>query len=339
VRIERYPAEFLPALASAPQGPWIYTGGLENYPRVIERLAAIRPLLGNRGPALAGLRDPAALAIAAKTAGCQFPRWLPQASPEQAQALSDRGWLLKPRRSSGGLSIRWATEESLRLATPATYWQEYVAGQAASAVFVAAAGQAILLGTTRQLVGGDFGLPRPFLYAGSIGPLELLPTELQRLTALGNVLAEDFELRGLFNVDFVRNASGLWVLEVNPRYSASVEVLERITSGQFVALHVAACEGNSLPTIAVQPPAQFAGKAIAYAERACIVSARFAELEQRWQTADKWPAIADLPALGQSFAAGDPIATVFAEGASAEEVEVELRSRASQVLLSLDARL
>src|SRR5437588_46110 len=58
VKIRRYPHDFLVALAAAPQAPWIYTGGLENFPRLVDRLADVRPLLGNSGHVLRRVRDP-----------------------------------------------------------------------------------------------------------------------------------------------------------------------------------------------------------------------------------------------------------------------------------------
>jgi hypothetical protein len=62
VRIDRYPHDFEPALARAPHAPWIYTGGLENHPRLVERLARLRPLLGNAGRGLQEARQPTRLA-------------------------------------------------------------------------------------------------------------------------------------------------------------------------------------------------------------------------------------------------------------------------------------
>src|SRR6478609_7195881 len=58
VKIQRYPHDFFVSLAAAPQAPWIYTGGLENYPRLVDRLADVRPLLGNPGGVLRSVRDP-----------------------------------------------------------------------------------------------------------------------------------------------------------------------------------------------------------------------------------------------------------------------------------------
>jgi predicted ATP-grasp superfamily ATP-dependent carboligase len=49
-----------------------------------------------------------------------------------------------------------------------------------------------------------------------------------------------------------------------------------------------------------------------------------------------WPLIADLPHVGQRFQAGQPVATVFATGASLDEVERQLRSREAALLDSLN---
>src|SRR5262245_29422274 len=56
-KIDRYPTEFLAAISAAPQAPWIYTGGLENYPRLVARLAQLRPLFGNVPETLVKVRD------------------------------------------------------------------------------------------------------------------------------------------------------------------------------------------------------------------------------------------------------------------------------------------
>src|SRR6266481_3262332 len=61
-KIRRYPYDFLVSLAAAPRAPWIYTGGLENFPRLVDLLATLRPLLGNPGSVLRQVRDPLRLA-------------------------------------------------------------------------------------------------------------------------------------------------------------------------------------------------------------------------------------------------------------------------------------
>jgi uncharacterized protein len=330
VRVERYPLDFSAALAAAPAAPWIYTGGLENFPRLVDRLAAIRPLLGNGGQVLRAVRDPWRLADAVRECRLPFPR-IARSPSEATEAGPNVRWLIKPRRGSGGLAIRFLSQEGATRLARGTYWQEHVEGQAASAVCIAAEGRAILLGTSRQLLGSDFGHDRPFLYVGSLAPLLLRAEELSQLAVLGNVLAERFNLHGIFNVDFVRTANALWPIEVNPRYSASVEVLERVTGFNFMEMHVVACERGTLRPPPLIDLCVFAGKAVVYAPHEIIVRPEFELLVGEWNLAGQLPGIADLPAIGQRLSAGQPVATVFAAGSSGADVERILRERVAAV--------
>src|SRR5262249_61542346 len=57
----QYPAGLAELFANAPMAAWIYTGGLENHPNLIAKMAAIRPLWGNGREALRLSRDPFAV--------------------------------------------------------------------------------------------------------------------------------------------------------------------------------------------------------------------------------------------------------------------------------------
>src|SRR5688572_18807233 len=72
-RIKRYPQDFLGALSAAPQGPWMYTGGLENHPGLVARLARLRPLWGNPADVLSRVRDPWQLSAALSDSGLAHP--------------------------------------------------------------------------------------------------------------------------------------------------------------------------------------------------------------------------------------------------------------------------
>src|SRR5262245_28436875 len=328
VRIERYPLDFVAALAELPDAQWMYTGGLENYPRLIARMAAMRPLLGNSGQTLRAVRNPQLLNNVLREEGFLCPcAW-------NGREDAGRQWLVKPRRGSGGLGVRFATTEDLAAPSRGALVQEYIEGESASAAFVAANGQAVLLGATRQLIGRDWNLWPQFVYLGSIRPLGLTKEEQACLQRLGEVLARRFGLVGLFGVDFVRAADALWPVEVNPRYAASMEVLERIAGQQLIGFHVAACERGELPAAAAITGHQCAGKAVAYAHSECSWSEESLSNTPDC-VAEKWPDIADLPHIGQWFHAGQPIATVFASGSSIAEVERNLRQRETAVLASL----
>ena len=225
--------------------------------------------------------------------------------------------------------------------------QKYVAGESCSAAFVAARGRAVLVGATRQIVGRDWGLSPEFQYVGSLGPLPLTALESAKLARLGGVLAQRFGLVGLFGVDFIRTAEDLWPVEVNPRYTASVEVLERLTGSNFVACHANACAGGELPEPPPEPIGSFAGKAVVYARRDCVwvreslAGMYIASAEDSCppKTPDLFhvegPNIADLPHEGQRFETGQPMATVFATGQDLATVQQRLRLRERALLDAL----
>src|SRR5438128_59838 len=48
-----YPEAIESVLHDAPPGPWMYTGGLENYPTLVDEWSVHRPLLGNGSAQLA----------------------------------------------------------------------------------------------------------------------------------------------------------------------------------------------------------------------------------------------------------------------------------------------
>jgi predicted ATP-grasp superfamily ATP-dependent carboligase len=315
VKIKRYPEEFAEALAAAPQSPWMYTGALENYPGLIERLATIRPLMGNSAETIGQARDIAQFAKAVKAAGSQFP--------EIGGGTGDGQWLLKASRSSGGLGVRFATAAEMKEPPRGCYLQKYIDGESRSAVFVAAGGNAELVGVTKQLLGRDFGMPKPFLYVGNVGPIVLDELETSRLQALGKALASRLGLVGLFNVDFVHNDQGLWPVEVNPRYSASVEVLERALEIQAVKLHIAACQARPVSWLARAGGGCF-GKAIVYAPRDGRVSPMLETVTSEVNSRAAWPGIADLPSIGDLIRAGQPVMTAFASGESMAAVEERL---------------
>jgi predicted ATP-grasp superfamily ATP-dependent carboligase len=321
VRIARYPHDFLPALEKAPVGAWMYTGGLENHPALLARLARVRPLWGNSAEIVRPVRRPELVAQVAAEAGCRVS---PAATPGAPT-------LLKPRRGSGGLHVRLANADEMKRPPRGWYLQALVQGNCAGAVFVAASGEAVLLGVTRQLAGSDFGLAAPFIYAGSTGPLLLPQDQITRLERLGQALANRFGLTGLFNVDLIVGQHELWVLEVNPRYSASVEILERASNTSFVALHADACCEQRLPERQPSYGGRIFGKAIVYAEGNGIVPTRFDAVCEGWSDFQPGSGMADIPHEGEALVHGQPVVTVFAAGPSCNAVEGLLHQRVSGV--------
>jgi uncharacterized protein len=222
-------------------------------------------------------------------------------------------WLVKPRRSAGGRNVRPLLTEVPR-SSRGCYFQERIEGPSYSALVIAERDGARLIGVTQQLLGAT---DEPFAYRGNIGPCPIAPALAAKLARLGQVLASAFGLVGWFGVDYVLCAGEPWPVEVNPRYTASVEIYELAAGRSLLHEHRRACEGQSKsaqaplwPSSARQP---VIAKLIVYAPRALVVP-DFAFGEHRALDPFALQPLADVPWPGTRFAPGDPVMTLFASG-------------------------
>ena len=149
----------------------------------------------------------------------------------------DGTWLAKPLRSAAGIGIGPLSGEG----RPGCYYQRRVDGTSGSALYVADGRGCRLVGLTRQWIGRA---GHPFGYVGSVGPVRVPEALGRQLDRTGRALAVAFGLRGLFGVDFVLAGGVAWPTEVNPRYTASVEVVEWATGRSLLAMHAAAFGGG-----------------------------------------------------------------------------------------------
>ncbi len=311
VEVADYPDGLVEAARSLLPGPWIYTGALENRPDLIGRIAADRPLWGNGAAVVAPVRDPIALAGFLRDRGFQPPG----ARVDPAGLPRDRSWLRKPIATASGRGIVAWDDRAAPSSEPCWY-QERIAGPSYGALFVGGIERAGLIGVALQRVGRP---GRPFAYVGSVGPWPIGPDVRAELADLGNALATDRGLRGLFGVDFAIDGGRIRPLEVNPRYTASVEVHELAHRRSAIAEHAAVCRGelrrpDDWPAVVPRT----VGKAIVFADRAIAWggAAPIATVaEPRPGRFDPVDGLADLPAQGQWIGAGDPVLTILVERA------------------------
>jgi predicted ATP-grasp superfamily ATP-dependent carboligase len=333
----RYPEGFLDLVGAEVPGPWMYTGGLENRPYLVGRMAARRPLWGCGPAALRAVRPPFHLAALLRRNGLPGPAVRRVDEPLHREPA--RSWLVKPLAGAGGAGVRFLHDpETGRYGRPdrRCYLQEYLAGEPRAALFVGDGRSARLLGVTRQLVGREWLHASGFRYCGSIGPLPLSADEAGRIARLGDVLA-GCGLHGLFGVDGVWRDGALWPVEVNPRYTASVEVVEHATSLRALAWHASAFDPGLPPPDEAGPPRGYVGKAVLFARAALRFPA-----DGPWSATlasppapDELPPFADIPPAGEVIDAGRPVLTLFARAESADACEDALRRAAAD----LDRRL
>lgn len=323
----------LPAtIRQAPSGPWMYTGALENSRRTVATISTERTLWGNNAEGLRCIRSPSYLAELYRAAGIQAPRVRREA---EGVDQSTR-WLIKPLRGAGGGGIRYFVPANVGdFRKGEHYLQEWIEGESISAVYVAVEGTAKYLGATRQLVGQEWLHARPFQYCGNVGPL-LLPLDVEsQLKRIGNVVSRHCRLKGLFGVDLIRNGTTVWPVEVNPRYTASVEVYEFATGQSLFLPHAGAFgyQAMNSPHTAEEHPRRIVGKAVYYADKHLTfpsVGPWDDDLSSS-RRVDTMPRFADIPNAKETIGFGHPILTILVAGESPEQCLAMLCERAAEL--------
>lgn len=330
-----YPTGLVAAARTFPAAAFCFLGALENHPDVIRAIACDRRLLGSPPASLACVRDPWSLQRLVREAGLASP----ECHADPRGLPRDGSFLAKPVAGAGGRGIvPW--ESATPTPPRATVWQRRVVGTAWSASYVVSAGGGRLLGASRQLLGLPWCHARPFAYCGSIDePLAGVPSAVRRqFTALGAALA-DCGLQGAVGADAVVDAAGVvWVVEVNPRPCASMELIERATGASIAAAHLAACGAGPAPPPAASAARSRWAKAVLHAPQDIVVDAAWLARVAAWQSlwsAAGHPAIADIPAAGRTIPAAAPVCTLFAAADTAAAAVDQLRERATAVSASI----
>jgi predicted ATP-grasp superfamily ATP-dependent carboligase len=307
-----YPHAIPDLVRHLPPGPVAYSGGLENHPAVINQLAADRELFGNGGTAVEAVRDPVRLRGSLQGIGLRFPRTFdkPPAGVE---------YLIKHRTRSGGLGVAYPKFPVL---PPESYLEEFIPGRVMSAQFR----DETFLGITEQLAGEPWLHGPPFHYSGNIGPVAVDP----KLTLVFADAGCRLELRGPWGIDFIFNEGGAFVLEVNPRYSAAMEVLELSLEKPLSFSREPKASADAALASGSRLNGRVVGKAVYYAP----ISFRFPssgpwdfELETPW---NPWriPGFADIPHPAEPFKPGRPVLTFFAAGSTPAAVRTKLMATA-----------
>jgi predicted ATP-grasp superfamily ATP-dependent carboligase len=289
------------------------------------------------------VRDPLVVSEAWRAHGVAAPLVRLDA-PDASDARA--AWMLKPIASGGGRGVtRWPATVRVPARVPRChYLQTFVEGTPASVAFVAARGRAVPLALTRQLVGDPRFGASGYRYCGNIlapatDPQFARGTAMAESAArLAQVAAEAFGLVGLNGIDAVARDGVLHPIEINPRWSASMELVERAHGVPLFALHARACEDGSLPEagplggLLGRLPQHGAeslhgcpalGKAIVFARRSVTLG------DTRGWLAD--PDVRDVPHPGERIPAGHAVCTVLASGADAAACYAALVARAAAV--------
>jgi len=315
----------------------VYLANFENEPDAVSTLAHGRTLWGNSPEVLRRVRDPLALMKAFREHGISAPSVTLRAndSNDPNDPNDPKEWLVKPLASGGGRGVRrWKGND----VPPGYYLQERIEGEPGSVVAVSANGVAVPLGVSRQLVGDAAFGAEGYRYCGNIlAPaghpvFEQDETLLDRASAIASAATASFGLVGLNGIDFIAAAGAARPIEVNPRWSGAMELVERAYGVSLFGMHANACARAALPDFDLRHArrgARAVGKAILFAREPVTLGDTTPWLAD--------PSVRDVPQPGERIAAGRPVCTIFADGDDAAGCYAALVRRAERLYASVTA--
>lgn len=225
-------------------------------------------------------------------------------------------WLVKDLRRSGGRGVRlWRTGSALK---DGMILQEFLEGCLESATFLADGKDAILLGMTYQYAGEKRLNARKFEWCGNVAPYYDHGIQLKIEKAV-RALVRELGLIGLNGMDLIIRDGIPFLIEINPRYSGSVELFEKLLGVNAFSLHVNACHGILPKSDFIYAKDRFSGKAILYAAKTLKLG-----FTDDWEN----EGFADIPHSGELIPKGAPICTIFHDASTPEQCWQSLLDKA-----------
>ena len=316
----RFPFGVQDLLEQAPPGAPILLGApMENHPDLVETLIRDRPLLGAPVAAMKKVRHPYALPSLPPYRGLKLCKTKTRASfasrlARLAFGVMGKRYLLKPRFEAGGRGID-AWSPPARIGDTHDL-QQFVKGTPMSAAFHADGWSGRFLGLTEMAVGEPaMGAPA-FAWCRSVGPTKPSNKAKAAVEHLGVVLTQRHDLRGVFGVDLIMDWRGnLWPIEVNPRYTESMEMVELATGRSVLGPGgPAESKGKSKPMLH--------GKAAVFAKREGVIGT----LPE---------GCVDAVPVGTKVRPGDRVCCVLAAAKSQRACEAALQAQVDAVYAAL----
>jgi predicted ATP-grasp superfamily ATP-dependent carboligase len=180
--------------------------------------------------------------------------------------------ILKPKRGAGGFRNVLVRDKQHLTRSIEQYhengWddlclQEYVQGADASASVLSTGKQALTIAINEQLIGiKSLGPLQRFSFCGSVTPLKT--SFARKIEEISNSLATDLGLVGTNGIDFIIGANGPVIIEVNPRFQATLDTIEGALGINLVDAHIKSCQGELVPRMRYS---RFACRTVYFAER------------------------------------------------------------------------
>jgi uncharacterized protein len=313
-------ADALEALAEVAPSPLlglVYGAGFEDRPSLLAKLAQRFPVLGNDAATVDRVKDPAYFFGMLARLGIPHPRTLTE-PPHARDGLPATTWLAKRQGGAGGSHVAGVAADLRNTTGSRAYYQEKVEGGAVSALFVGNGETARVLGFSEQWTTPTKAAP--WRYGGAVAPAALGPDLERRMIDAVERVASAFGLKGLGSADFLTNEDEIYLLEINPRPGATLDVFDS-DELPLLGLHFDAMLTRRLPAGRL-PLVGGSAAAIVYATEPVTVS-----------NGMDWPVwTGDQPRCGERIDKNRPICTVWARSAIKAEARRLVEERISFIL-------
>ncbi|MBA3696883.1 MAG: ATP-grasp domain-containing protein [Methylotenera sp.] len=291
---------------------FVYASGFDAQPELLQKIASYIPLMGNSVPTVSAVKTGASFFNALQKLDIPHPQIL-NTWPNGGK------YLKKSAGGCGGTHISIATPKC-RLDNN-QYFQEYIDGRPVSLLFLAQHNTVETIGFNEQWLNASE--KTLFRYGGAVGNIELPLDIQQQLIQAAQKLTLEFGLIGLNSLDALIENGTAYVLEVNPRLSATFDLYE---DADLFNRHLQAVMNEK--TVNKQFNKKLMNKKLNLSKAHAIV---YAVEDMTISPSFDWPQwVTDTPALQNEaihLKAGQPVCTVFANAENAEAAKQLVMAR------------
>lgn len=196
---------------------FVYGSGFEAQPALLQKVADIIPLIGNAPATVRAVKNASDFFAALTRCDIAHPRVCDTLPASHHQDV----YLRKFTAGCGGTHIKMAVSADAVLDVN-HYYQQHIDGRAISLLFIANSKEIEVVGFNEQWLSPSAIMP--FRYGGAVSRIVLAQAIQQQLISAAKKLTLEFGLLGLNSLDAIVRDDVAYVLEINPRLSATVDL-------------------------------------------------------------------------------------------------------------------
>ena len=265
---------------------------------------------------------------------------------EILQQYPNNPFILKPLQGSGGLGIfllnnkssnkiKQVNEICQNISLENYILQEYIEGTNVSSSVLSSKNDSKNIINSRLITEHDLGNDT-FEYSGNILPLDENSLRMfngyetninlnqlnDEMKNASEDLINEFDLIGSNGVDYILDKDGeLKIIEINPRFQGTYELVENAIGINLLDAHIKACEGEMID---IPNPNQYSIKKIIYARKQVLIGNL------------NIPNVYDIPYEGVKIEKDQPLVTLISSNKNLETAIDNIRIAENEIYRNID---